>query len=285
VEIYISSRGEKMKIGIFFNKKRKPETEKPARDIYDWLKSNGHSPYLNPRKETVLRTLNFAVAIGGDGTVLGLANTVARLKIPLVGVNFGHRGWLCAISGDEIKSKLGMILQRDIKKGSKDGRTRVGAVVSNNGEKIIQIYGLNEIVIGGIPKTVSLEVELVDGYDKYFVWIIGDGIIISTKTGSTAYWKNAGGPPFTVDALGILANNALFEDPKGIILSDAYNPLPQNTEAIVSSRNVVYKIRILNEYKDNLPYLIADGQRVHRLHKGDRIEIRRSKNKNLFIRV
>jgi NAD+ kinase len=275
-----------MKIGIFFNKKRKSETEKPARDIYDWLKSNGHSPYLNPHKETMLRTLNFAVAIGGDGTVLGLANTVARFRIPLVGINFGHKGWLCAISGDEIKKKLGIILQKDLKnKKAIDRRTRVKAKVSNNGKKIIQIDGLNEIVIGGIPKTVSLEVEIIDGYDKYFVWIIGDGIIITTKTGSTAYWKNARGPPFTVDALGILANNAIFEDPKGIILSDIYNPLPQNTEAIVSSRNVVYKIRILNEYKDNLPYLIADGQRVHRLHKGDKIEIKRSRNKNLFIRV
>lgn len=280
-----------MKIGIFFNKKRKPKTEKPAKEIAKWLREKGYKSYLNPNKESLLSSINFGVIIGGDGTVLGVANKVAGYGIPIVGINFGHVGWLCAINGDDantVKEKLEQILLMSLSNENNiEIRTRIKAVVSNDGKEVLQVDGLNEIVIGGIPKTVFLEVEIIDGYDRYKAWVMGDGAMACTKTGSTAYWKKAGGPVFTSDSLGILANNATFENPGDMtsVESGEYKTLPENNQPFVGSTRSEYRIKIINEYKDNIPFLIGDGQTIYRLHKGDTIVINKSENVNKFIRV
>jgi len=260
-----------MKIGVTFNKQRKPETEQPAREIVGWLRNNGHKVYINPVKKILESGLDFIVAVGGDGTVLHTADRVADFAIPLVGVNFGRKGYLCDMEYDEVFKKLEKILKGNFKVK----KTRVQAEVFHEDEKVKTISGLNEILIGGISRTVFLKIGAIGKNREFEAKIIGDGIIVSTQVGSTAYSINAGGTVLLTDVFSVVANNGLFE-------SDFLLP---NTKSFVTSVKAVFEVSISNPHKQNLPYLVADGQRSYRLKNGDFVVIKKSEKETLFIRI
>ena len=261
-----------MKIGIAVNKERKPEAYLPSLEIADWLEEKGHDTFVNPNEDVFREGLDFVIAVGGDGTVLHTADQIAKYGIPLVGINFGHRGFLCNIGENEIYEKLNNILEGNYGIALK---TRVQAEVFNDGQIIREIDALNEILIGGINRTVFLEIKTVGEIKSFKARIVGDGIIIATETGSTAYNLNAGGPVLFTNAFSVVANNAFFD-------SDF---LLANTKSFVTSVDAIFEIAVLNTFKDNLPFLVADGQRDYRLKEGDSVEVRMSKNRNLFIKI
>jgi NAD+ kinase len=260
------------KIGIVFDKERKPETEKPSLEIIQWLEEKGHSVFVNPEENILSNKLDFAIVIGGDGTVLRAANEMSKYEIPLGGINFGHRGFLCNIEKSEIYDKLEKILEG---KFEVIQRTRIQAEVFNQEKTIRKIDALNEILIGGISRTVFLQTEVIGKNKSFKARITGDGAIFATKTGSTAYNINAGGPVLITDVFSIVANNAYFD-------SDF---LLTNTKSFVTSTDAVFKIVILNTSEENLPFLVADGQRDYRLKEGDSVRVQKSANKTLFIKV
>ncbi len=260
------------KIGVIFNEKRKPEAKKPAGEIAGWIKEKKCQAYVNPSDAVLTKGLDFILVIGGDGTILRTADRIAKFSIPLIGVNFGHRGYLCDIEENEIFEKLEKILQGKYKT---EERTRIRAEVENKEKIIREIDGLNEILIGGISRTVFLKLEMTD-HNKYFTAnITGDGVLLATKTGSTGYNINAGGSILFADLFSVVANNAYFE-------SEVMVP---NVKSFVTSTNAVFKIKILNDFKENLPFLAADGQRSYRLKKGDSVKIKKSKYKTIFLKV
>jgi NAD+ kinase len=245
------------KIGIIFNKERKPEAEKSSLEIAEWLREKGREAYVNPSKSILSEGLDLVVVVGGDGTILRIADKIARFSIPLVGVNFGHRGYLCDIGENEIFKKLEKMLQGNFKIEEK---TRIQAEVFNKKKIVREIDGLNEILIGGISRTVFLEIEAIDKNRSFKATVTGDGVLFATKTGSTGYNINAGGPALVTDAFSVVASNAYFS-------SDFLIP---NMRSFV---------------KENLPFLAADGQRDYRLKEGDIVRIKRSKYKTLFMKV
>ena len=83
--------------------------------------------------------------------------------------------------------------------------------------------------------------------------------MFATKTGSTGYNINAGGPALVTDAFSIVASNAYFN-------SDFLIP---NVKSFITSVEAVFQVRILNTFKENLPFLAADGQRDRGLKEGD----------------
>lgn len=261
-----------MRIGIVFSKERKPKAYLPSLEIAQWLEKKGHNVFINPNDDVFGEGFDFVIAAGGDGTVLHTADKIAKYRIPLIGVNFGHRGFLCDVGGDEVYDKLDNILE------GKFGiilRTRIQAEVFNNSHVIREIDALNEILIGGINRTVFLEIKTVGKTKSFKATIMGDGIMIATETGSTAYNLNAGGPVLITDVFSVVANNAYFN-------SDF---LLANTKSFVTSTDAIFKISILNEFEENLPFLVADGQRDYRFEKGDSVKVQRSTNENLFIKV
>ena len=260
------------KVGIIFNKERKPEAKKPSLEIAEWLEENGCKAYVNPDESILGERLDFVVAVGGDGTILRVADKIARFSIPLIGVNFGHRGYLCKIGENEIFKKLEKILQGNFEIEEK---TRIQAEVFNKKKIIREIDGLNEILIGGISRTVFLEIEVTDKDKLFKATVTGDGVLFATKTGSTGYNINAGGPALVTDVFSVVASNAYFS-------SDFLIP---NMRSFVTSVEAVFQVRILNTFKENLPFLAADGQRDYRLKKGDIVRIKKSKHKTLFVKV
>lgn len=258
------------RIGIVYDPK-KPEAEKLARETIAWLKERRNLVYtkFTPR---ILENLEFIITFGGDGLVLHTANKVAKYGIPLLRVNFGYLGYLTNLEAWEMFDALDKIISGDFRL---DERTRIEAEVFHGGQLIKKVDALNEVILGGINRTVSLRMEIAAGNENFIAEVRGDGAIFSTKTGSTAYNINAGGPVLFADALSVVANNAYFK-------SDFLLP---NTKAFVTPIEAKLRVEIINQNKQNLPYLVADGQRNYKLKAGDHVVIKKSSAKTLFMEI
>ncbi|MEA1937394.1 MAG: NAD(+)/NADH kinase [Patescibacteria group bacterium] len=262
----------KMKIGIAFNQQTKPKTKQPAQKIAKWLKDNDCKIYFNPTKKILKNGLDFVIVLGGDGLILHLADQVADFAIPLIGINFGRSGYLCDVEYNKVFKKLEKILKENFKVRK---ATRIQAEIFRKDKKVKIISGLNEILIGGINRTVFLEIKTRDEKEEFKAEVIGDGIIISTQIGSTAYNLNAGGAMLLLDAFSVVASNGLFKS----------NFLLSNTKSFITSAKAIFETQILNLHKQNLLYLTADGQRSYKLESNDFIIIKKAKEKTLFVKL
>ena len=127
------------------------------------------------------------MVLGGDGTLLQVANQMAPREIPAIGINYGHVGYLCEVGAERIFEAAEMILDG---RYTVDRRTMVRATMRRKGRVIRTLDALNEILVGGATRTLTLHVEINgDALGQ----VRGDGIIVATRTGSTAYSFSAGG--------------------------------------------------------------------------------------------
>ena len=258
-----------MILAIFYNAKTNPENKKYAREVTDALDKNKIGYLINPR-QTEFRKIKTAITVGGDGTVLYTANLLSKYKIPILGINFGHRGYLCQVQNDMIEDAIMHIKTNAYEIAEK---TRIQAIIEKRNKSIATLDALNEISVGGINRTVHLCVSIITPDMTIDSHIAGDGLIVSTQTGSTAYNINAGGPMLLTDTFSIVANNAFF---------DSKFMLPV-TKSIVVSTDTVMKISDLSHNPSNLPFVITDGIDAIKIDKDDTVTIKKSKNMNRFI--
>ena len=129
-----------------------------------------------------------AVAIGGDGTIVHVAKAAATVGCPVLGINAGHLGFLAGLEADELDT-LPALLDGGY---TVDERALLEVTVHTDGEDVTR-YALNEVVVsrGGLSRLVDVMVR-ADGGEV--LSCRGDGVIIATPTGSTAYSLSAGGP-------------------------------------------------------------------------------------------
>ena len=160
------------------------------KDFRDYLESMG----IDTDKAQVLETGSFdgaelAVSIGGDGTLLSKAALLARQGIPVVGINTGHLGYLAACRLNEAREMIESIKHGDCRH---EERTML-QLVSINGEPCDNIIALNEIAILRQDTTSMISMPTtING--TMLTTYMGDGLVISTPTGSTAYNMSVGGP-------------------------------------------------------------------------------------------
>lgn len=134
--------------------------------------------------------LDLAIVIGGDGTMLHVARSLAPRDTPLVGVNMGRLGFLTDIPLDEMYEDVGRILDGEYKS---EQRMLLDVEVWKRGELIMRNTALNDMVIGKGEFERLIELQIyVDG--EFVTSVRCDGIIAATPTGSTAYALSAGGP-------------------------------------------------------------------------------------------
>lgn len=167
----------KMKFGIVVGK-----DNKKAEDLQDkiqaFLAEKGHEVLLDDFKGA-----DFILTLGGDGTLLHAACANLELGIPVVGINLGKLGFLTASEADDWEEALQNLID-----GKYFVSERMTLEVETGNKKH---RALNEVVIKGAFRVVDL-VLTVNG--REFLSPSGDGVIISTQTGSTAYSLSAGGP-------------------------------------------------------------------------------------------
>ncbi len=130
-----------------------------------------------------------AVVIGGDGSILRIAEPCAIHNVPIVAVDMGTLGFMCEIAPDELE------LLREVvsKKYDLDRRMMIEAQVMRNGECVYSGHALNDVVInrGSGAKILDMDI-FADG--QLITKFRADGVIVATPTGSTAYSMAAGGP-------------------------------------------------------------------------------------------
>lgn len=148
------------------------------------------NPYRTLALDQMKGEVDLAIVLGGDGTMLNIARTLAPFGIPLVGVNQGRLGFLTDLSLDSMRRSIGAMLQGEL---VTEQRMLLTAGVMRQGAEIFSSQAFNEVVVHRSNVSSMLEFEVrIDG--DYVYTQRADGLIVSTPTGSTAYSLSAGGP-------------------------------------------------------------------------------------------
>ena len=140
--------------------------------------------------ERVFDGADLAIALGGDGTLLGMARKVADANVPLVGINLGTLGFLTDIPADSTESMLGAMLDGAY---TTESRLLLDGAILRDGKIVFSTVALNDVVVcrGAMGSMIEFAVE-VNG--EFVYSLRADGLIISPPTGSTAYALSSGGP-------------------------------------------------------------------------------------------
>lgn len=193
-----------MKSVAIVSKPQKPELSQIIPPLIQWLEEHGYkvlidrdsAAYLSnshevvERKEIGARKPNFVIVLGGDGTLLSAARSVAPHEIPILGVNLGSLGFLTEVPLDDLYPTLEAI---DRNQCSIESRSMIQARLLRNGTQLCDYKALNDAVITKttIARLASFEIYINGAYVSNYK---GDGLIVSSPTGSTAYSLAAGGP-------------------------------------------------------------------------------------------
>lgn len=140
--------------------------------------------------ESLFDGADLAIALGGDGTLLGIARVVADHDVPLVGINLGTLGFLTDIAADSMDTALVAMLDGAY---TVEKRLLLDAEIARDGRHIFSTVALNDVVVsrGAMGSMIEFSVE-VDG--EFVYSLRADGLIVTTPTGSTAYALSSGGP-------------------------------------------------------------------------------------------
>jgi NAD+ kinase len=172
-----------------------------ARRIDKWLAERGVAVILDAEAGRWLHREGFArsfvaaradllVALGGDGTMLSVAREAGTRPVPILGVNLGTLGFLAELAPEELQGALEAVLAGQHRLVR---RMRFEVRVEREGQRLFEALALNDAVItrGGVSRMLDIE-TLTDG--SPMATYRGDGLIVATPTGSTAYSLSAGGP-------------------------------------------------------------------------------------------
>jgi len=208
--------------------------------------------------------IDLVVVLGGDGSLLGAARACLHLKRPLLGVNIGRVGFMAAFELDRLRERAastfgdGPLELQTLPMLEADLHTHTGE------NPHFSALALNEFVITAGPPFRMISCTLsIDGHPGPA--FAGDGLIVSTPMGSTAYNISAGGP---IVAPGVDAM---------IICPIAAHSLSFRPIVVPRSCRVDLFMNRVNDGDGSGTTLVADGQVDHRVAKGDRVQIRGSK--------
>ncbi|WP_455245963.1 NAD(+)/NADH kinase [Petrachloros mirabilis] len=188
-------------IGIL-TKPKFPEVKSTLQAVVSWLRERNIDVILDTTSATLLgekgglqktqlaSRADVLLVLGGDGTMLNAARLAGERGIPILGVNMGGLGFLTEVRLDHLYPSLERVFANEF---VLDERLMLAIHIHRHGETVAQGVVLNDVVIskGTLARMIELKIEI----QGHFVTNLrGDGLIISTPTGSTAYSLSAGGP-------------------------------------------------------------------------------------------
>ena len=166
-----------------------PEVEQIGREMIAWFEQRGIRATLNG----IEPDMDILIVLGGDGTLLHVAEKASRYQLPVLGVHLGSLGFLTEVAADERYQALETLLTEDEVRMEKRIMLSAAYVNGTTGKKSASVHALNEVVI--VKKSTEAMIRLRCWAGREYVTTYRtDGLIMATPTGSTAYNLSAGGP-------------------------------------------------------------------------------------------
>lgn len=215
--------------------------------------------------KTELPDADFLVCFGGDGTILHAAKDASSFGVPIVGVNMGSVGFMAEVEQGELE-ELGRLVAGDY---TLESRMLLDVRVVRDGRTLFRSTALNDAVVtkGAVARIIDLQVF----GDKVLISnIFGDGVIVATPTGSTAYSLSAGGPIVEPTAENIIMT-----------------PISAHTlqaKAMVLDKNRHIDITV-PKHSRKTAYLSVDGGKAFKLISGDTVEVCRSRRSLSLVKL
>lgn len=253
---------------VNFQKDRAAET---ASQLSDLLSGAGATVYMDAASCRRLSCKNVVpvgeipedaqaiVVIGGDGSILDTAPTAIERELPLLGINLGHLGYLAEVAKEDIPL-LTRLLHGDYTVSER--MTLSTAIVRENAVSVLPETAFNEVAITHENNLGLCDLLMTDS-DRNHIRYRGDGLVIATPSGSTAYSFSCGGPVMHPDLSAIcvtpICPHSFFN--RSMILSG-------ETEITVECSGDTVKA-----------YVSLDGRNTYLLHAGEKICVRRGERK------
>ena len=206
------------------------------------------------------------IVLGGDGTILSCARQASVFNVPIMGINLGTLGFLAEIEVGEIDAALNKLLNGDY---VVEERFMLDASIIRSGNSVAEVSALNDIVVSrsSYRRIISVDVYVDDSFAGHYD---GDGLIVSTPTGSTGYNLSAGGP---------IADSSLF-----VSIITPICPHSSFSRPIVVPGTKTVKICLRDNFSQ-CSMLTTDGQSGMDLEADDVVVIKASERKTGLIRV
>lgn len=207
--------------------------------------------------------LDVVIVLGGDGTILNTSRNVLKSKTPILGINIGHLGFLAQVEINSVEAALEKLFKGEYTIEKRD----MIQCTYNEGDKIKRYDGLNDVVL---YRGIKSRIQRYDVYinDAFYNSFSGDGIIVCTSTGSTAYNLSAGGP-IIHPSLDVLC------------LTPMYSQFFASRSIVLDSRSRI-SISIEKNYEGS--FLSIDGQKWIAMDGSQTIKINKSQNKRRLIK-
>ena len=217
------------------------------------------------RLDRELPNADMVICFGGDGTILHMAKAATRPNLPILGVNIGTMGFMAELESTELE-QLSRLSKGDY---TLDKRMMLDVSVLQGDKVLFHDLCLNDAVVtkGAIARVVHLSVKCDEVQAMEFG---GDGVIVATPTGSTAYSLSAGGPIVEPEANNILVTTICAHDVA--------------SRCMVASEKRVITVELTRNARRNA-YLSVDGGRALRLNLGDKTIIRKADLTTKLIRL
>lgn len=215
--------------------------------------------------ETALENADMLICLGGDGTILHASKMVAQKGIPILGINIGTLGFMAELE----VSDLHLLRTLPEQKYTIEERMMLEVTVQSGNKTVFTDYALNDAVVtkGAVARVIQMNVCCNEAEIMSFS---GDGLILCTPTGSTAYSLSAGGPVVEPTTKNILITP---------ICAHGQNASCFVTEA---SRNISVTVEKMGRRN---AFLSVDGGRAFRLESSDSVSVRQAKCATNLVRL
>lgn len=221
------------------------------------------------KKEKLLKKVDLAIILGGDGTLLKTARRIQRKKTLVLGVNMGNLGFLTECRPEKMYECLEKIFAG---KYEEDKRALLRVTVYRHNKKIATFLALNDAVVnqGAFARLIKMDLEI---NSRKVVNFKADGMIVATPTGSTAHSLSAGGP-IVHPKLGSLTITPIC--PSSLSMRPIVIPDDRQLTATIATQR-----------RENTPVigLTIDGQDMIKVEYGDKIRFRRSARHLYLVRT
>lgn len=268
-----------MQIALFATPNR-PRALTIARQVTAWLLHHGHQvrmasalaeasecPACMVVDDAVVAGADIAIAVGGDGTMLGAVRAAAPHHVPTLGINAGALGFLTELTPNNIEAYLPQVVNGEY---AVEPRMMIKAHLYRNDTQVGECFALNDVVVrqGAKGRLIHLNMSVAGHHLGRFG---ADGLIVSTPTGSTAYGLSAGGPiVHPVTSAMILVPIC----PHSLSFRPMVVPAADPVEILCES----------NQHGDEM-MVTADGQEPVTVLPGDRVIVQQAPERALLIKL